>query len=75
MLPVSTICLGLFLVAARWLFRNDLEVDPRLRAAVLELDERKMITHPELLRKSLVVLGLTLLGFLFHGPLHLERAL
>jgi len=74
MLPVSVVCLALFLVAARWMFRRYFTVDPALRDALLELDEREMITHPELLRKSLIVLGLTLVGFLFHGILHLEPA-
>ena len=33
-----------------------------------------MITDPRLLRSSLVVLGLTLVGFVLHGVLHLEPA-
>jgi len=33
-----------------------------------------MITNPRLLRRSLVVLGLTLIGFLVHGALGLEPA-
>ncbi len=74
MAPVAILSLGVFLVGARWLFRNHLEVDPKLRDAVLKLDEREMITDPALLRKSLAVLGLTLVGFLLHGPLHLEPA-
>lgn len=74
MLPVSVLSLAAFLVSARWLFRGYFKVDAKLRDAVLNLDEREMITHPKLLRTSLIVLGLTLLGFLFHGLLHLEPA-
>jgi Na+/H+ antiporter NhaD/arsenite permease-like protein len=74
MAPLSIILLGIYLVAARWLFRDLLEADPALRASFLELDERAMITHPGLLRRSLAVLGLTLVGFLLHGTLHLEPA-
>ena len=33
-----------------------------------------MITQPALLRRSLAILGLTLVGFLLHGVLHLEPA-
>jgi Na+/H+ antiporter NhaD/arsenite permease-like protein len=72
--PLALIILVLFLVAARWLFRNDLQVDPAMRDTVLALDEREMITDPRLLRRSLAVLGLTLVGFLLHGALHLEPA-
>jgi Na+/H+ antiporter NhaD/arsenite permease-like protein len=74
MAPLSAVLLVLYLAAARWLFRGQLETDPELRASLMSLDERGMITHPALLRSSLVVLGLTLLGFLFHGPLGFEPA-
>jgi Na+/H+ antiporter NhaD/arsenite permease-like protein len=72
--PLAAIVLVVFLVAARWLFRGQLVVDPEMRDALLALDERQMITDPTLLRSSLVVLGLTLLGFLLHGPLGYEPA-
>ncbi|MCA1588454.1 MAG: ArsB/NhaD family transporter [Chloroflexi bacterium] len=74
MAPLSALLLALYLVAARWLFRNDLRADPALREGLLQLDERQMITNPRLLRSSLIVLGGTLVGFLVHGPLHLEPA-
>ena len=74
MAPLSAVLLVLYLAAARWLFRGQLETDPELRASLMSLDERGMITNPALLRSSLVVLGLTLLGFLFHGPLGFEPA-
>ena len=74
MAPLSAILLVVYLVAARWLFRNLLTADPELRARLLELNEREMITNPGLLRRSLAVLGLTLVGFLFHGVLGLEPA-
>jgi len=74
MAPLSIILLAVYLVAARWLFRGLLTADPELRASFLDLDERSMITQPALLRRSLAVLGLTLIGFLLHGALHLEPA-
>jgi Na+/H+ antiporter NhaD/arsenite permease-like protein len=74
MAPLSFILMGVYLVAARWLFRDLLTADPELRARLLELNERDMITNPGLLRRSLAVLGLTLVGFLLHGALHLEPA-
>jgi Na+/H+ antiporter NhaD/arsenite permease-like protein len=74
MAPLSAILLVVYLVAARWLFRDLLVADPELSAGFLALDERTMITHPALLRRSLIVLGLTLGGFLVHGALHLEPA-
>jgi Na+/H+ antiporter NhaD/arsenite permease-like protein len=74
MTPLSIILLAVYLVAARWLFRGLLTADPELLAGFLDLDERSMITQPALLRRSLLVLGVTLVGFLVHGILHLEPA-
>ena len=74
MTPLAVLLLAVYLVAARWLFRDLLHADPALRASFLDLDERSMITQPALLRRSLAVLGLTLVGFLVHGLLHLEPA-
>jgi Na+/H+ antiporter NhaD/arsenite permease-like protein len=74
MTPLAILLLAVYLVAARWLFRGMLDADPDLRSSFLDLDERSMITRPTLLRQSLAVMGLTLLGFLAHGALHLEPA-
>ncbi|MDQ4034606.1 MAG: ArsB/NhaD family transporter [Chloroflexota bacterium] len=74
MAPLSVVLLAVYLVAARWLFRDLLHADPELRASLLEINEREMITHPALLRRSVAVLALTLAGFLLHGPLNLEPA-
>jgi Na+/H+ antiporter NhaD/arsenite permease-like protein len=74
MVPLAVINLVLFLLAARWLFRNDLQIDHEMRDSLLALDEREMIADPALLRKSVVVLGLTLVGFLVHGQLGYEPA-
>jgi Na+/H+ antiporter NhaD/arsenite permease-like protein len=74
MAPLSAIVLAVYLAAARWLFRDQLAIEPAARASLLEMNEREMIADPGLLRVSLAVLGLTLLGFLLHGPLQLEPA-
>jgi Na+/H+ antiporter NhaD/arsenite permease-like protein len=74
MAPLAIIILAGFLVAARWMFRGQLVADPALRDSLLAHDERAMISDPALLLRSLIVVGLTLLGFLFHGVLHLEPA-
>jgi len=74
MAPLSALLLAIYLLAARWLFRGQLETDPEMRDTLLALDEREMIVDPRLLRSSLIVLGLTLVGFLVHGPLGYEPA-
>ena len=74
MAPLSVILLILYLIVARWLFGEQLVIDAEQRDSLLALDERRMISDPGLLRRSLFVLGLTLVGFVLHGVLHLEPA-
>lgn len=74
MTPVIIIILALYFLAARFLFFRGVAVLPEMRARVMELDEREVITEPRLLRISLAVMGLTLVGFLFHGALDYEPA-
>ena len=50
MAPLSALLLALYLIAARWLFRGQLDTDPDLRDTLLALDEREMIVDPRLLR-------------------------
>ena len=74
MTPLAAILLALYLVAARWLFRGQLAVNPDLRDSLLALDEREMISDRPLLVKSGIVLLATLVGFLVHGSLGYEPA-
>ena len=75
--PTITVAFVAYILFARWLFRKDLaratralEVEDIER---LERDEMR-IQDPRLMRISLVVMGLTILGFLLSRPLHLEGA-
>jgi Na+/H+ antiporter NhaD/arsenite permease-like protein len=72
--PLMALLLALYLLAARWLFRGQLVADAERSRTLLALDERAMIGDARLLRRSLVVLGLTLVGFVLHGPLGYEPA-
>jgi Na+/H+ antiporter NhaD/arsenite permease-like protein len=61
-----------FLVMIRFIYGRALSVEPGVRDAVLALDERALITDPRLLRVSLGVIALTIVGFLLAKPLGLE---
>ncbi len=74
MAPPVIIILGLYLFAARFIFRSDFKGGAQHRELVLAMDERKVISDVALLRKSLIVLGGTIAGFLVHRPLGLEPA-
>ncbi|SDE81198.1 ArsB/NhaD family transporter [Sporomusa acidovorans] len=55
-------------------YRKDLQVDDQNRQAILQLNFKDEIKDWQLLKKSLVVLGITIVGFIFHGMLNLESA-
>lgn len=55
-------------------YRKDMEVSEVNRLKLITLDPQEEIKDWLLLKKSLAVLALTMLGFMFHGVLHLESA-
>ncbi|MBX3236869.1 MAG: ArsB/NhaD family transporter [Nitrospiraceae bacterium] len=72
--PVTIVIFVLFLLAI-WIFSGrGMKVSPELQAQVLALDEGETIRDARLLRTSLWLLGLTTVGFCFHGVLHVEPA-
>ena len=72
--PVVVIMMAVLVVIIKLVFGNRLRTRPELRQRVLAMDEKEAITDLPLLKKSLLVLTLVLIGFVFHGPLHYEPA-
>lgn len=66
-LVVTTICLV-------GIYRKDLVAEEDKIESLMTIDEMHYIQEWLLLKKSLAVLGLTILGFLLHQALHLESA-
>lgn len=55
-----------------YLFRKELVAVPELRTRIRELDNSRSITDPTLMIRSLSVLLAVILGFVFHGVLHVD---
>ncbi len=72
--PISFLILIAFIGLAWFLFKEDLQVAKIDPLSIEALDASELITNKPLLRKSLVVMAGVILGFLFHGALHLEPA-
>jgi Na+/H+ antiporter NhaD/arsenite permease-like protein len=70
--PVSLIILVVFLLVARFLFRRSLVADPERVAEVMDLDEREAISDPGLMIRSLAILTVVTVAFLFHSVLHYD---
>lgn len=67
---IQLVTVGLLL----FFYRKDMEVTEVNRLKLINLDPKEEIKDWLLLKKSLTVLALTILGFMFHGVLHLESA-
>jgi Na+/H+ antiporter NhaD/arsenite permease-like protein len=70
--PVAVLTLVVFLFMTRYLFRPDLTVHADVREVVVALDDREVLTDPDLLRVSLVVLGVTIVAFIAGHQVGLE---
>lgn len=57
-----------------YIYKSKLTTTKEAREKILKMNENEQIKDTRLLTKSLSVLGLTLLGFIFHGALHYESA-
>ncbi len=72
--PVVLLILGAFLVTMVVMFRGTLQVPDHQREAALEATEDTIIRDRGLLIRTLIVVGLTVVGFLAHSALGLEAA-
>ncbi len=74
MTPPILLSLALFIPIAWIVFRNQLKPEEGARPHVGDLDTESLIKDHVLLRKSLIVIGLVLVGFTAHAALNLEPA-
>lgn len=56
------------------IYRKQLHTTPELQAQIMKIHAGKQISQPDLLKKCLVVLFMTIVFFIFHSALHLETA-
>ncbi len=72
--PAIIIIFLFWMLAWKVVFGKRLYVPDELKKKIMSLQEREQIKDPVLLKKSLLVLTLTILGFMLHGILHYEPA-
>jgi Na+/H+ antiporter NhaD/arsenite permease-like protein len=72
--PVVTVILFATLVPIYFLWGRKLSATPEARARVMQFNEREAITDPRLLKQSLALLALVIIGFSLAHSLHLEPA-
>ncbi|MCG6796460.1 ArsB/NhaD family transporter [Geobacillus sp. YHL] len=57
-----------------FVYRKQLKTDPTLIQKLMALRDADYIQDAKLMRKSVAVLGLTILGFIFHSVIHVDAA-
>ncbi|MDQ0247239.1 Na+/H+ antiporter NhaD/arsenite permease-like protein [Bacillus fengqiuensis] len=72
--PVVLIITLVTAVILYFVYRKQLVADPKLIAKLMKLDERDYIKDAALMKKSLIVLALTILGFITHSITHVDAA-
>lgn len=72
--PIIIIIMLAYIPLLVLMFRKKIQTTPELKASLLKLDNSELITNHKLLRKCLVILGITIIGFFLHQTLHLESA-
>jgi Na+/H+ antiporter NhaD/arsenite permease-like protein len=72
--PIVLVILGVFVVAMVVLFGGHLQVPDERREAALEATEETIIRDRGLLVRTLIVVALTIAGFLANSALGLENA-
>jgi len=72
--PIVIIMMVVFIVLIKLIFGQRLKTKEELKKRIMTMDENEAIKDPVMLSKSLVVLGIVLIGFIFHGMLHYEPA-
>lgn len=72
--PIAIIIMAVTTFVLYLIYRKQLKPDPAKQAELMKLDERDYIKNRKLMIKSLIVLGITLLGFVFHSVIHVEAA-
>jgi len=72
--PLIVIQLVVFAGVFWFIFAKKLHVTNENRARIMDFDEKRMIRNPKLLRRSLIVFGFVIVGFMLHAQLGLEAA-
>ena len=72
--PIVVVMMVICVFLVKLFFNNRLKTREELKQRIMNMNERDAIKDPVMLTKSLVVLAIVLLGFIFHGVLHYEPA-
>mgnify|MGYP001590222982 FL=1 len=72
--PVIIVTMVFYVFAIKLIWGKKLKTRDELKQRIMSMNEHEALKDPVMLTKSLVVLGIVLTGFVFHGVLHFQPA-
>ena len=72
--PPILVIVGAIILCFRVIYGKKVHVEESAKLSILALDEKKEIKDVKLLHKSVVMIVLVILGFVFHGTLGIESS-
>lgn len=72
--PVIIITMVAYIFAIKIIWGKKLMTKEELKQRIMSMNENEAIKDPVMLKKSLIVLAMVLIGFVFHGALHFQPA-
>jgi Na+/H+ antiporter NhaD/arsenite permease-like protein len=72
--PVIAVIMAVLLAVLVLIYRNQLKVTESQRHALMQLSAESYISDKRLVKKSVTILVLTILGFVLHSAIHIEPA-
>lgn len=72
--PVVVVILGVILVVFYFMYGRKMKVNKENQARIMELDEREQIKDARLMKISVIMTALVVIGFMAHGALGIESS-
>jgi Na+/H+ antiporter NhaD/arsenite permease-like protein len=72
--PVIILIMAVYVVMIRFIFHKSLIVSVEAKDKIMQLDEKSVLKDKGLAKKSLIVLGVMILCFVFHDKINLHPA-
>jgi Na+/H+ antiporter NhaD/arsenite permease-like protein len=72
--PIALLIMIVSLFMLYLMFRKQMHPNPERQAKLMEMNEREVIKDQGLMIKSLIILALTLIGFMLHAVIHVDAA-
>lgn len=72
--PIVIVIMVFYILSIKLIWGKKLKTADKLKERIMNMNEHEAIKDPVMLKKSLFVLAIVLIGFVFHGMLHLQPA-